>query len=204
MALQFKKASCVAVGAFNIYIVQPQWLATKELIPRGVEVIIESKLDEPGFRFYCNELKHRWIVTPTRIAVETQDAAENCGELVAKLLRCLPETPLVAVGNNVHYQTAGSDLESLPELPAYPLSETLPGDVLRQRTFHVGVERDNCVHNLQLSVGEQNGIELLINAHCQVGESGTEIAQVHAQQFNEHHRIGVSLAKHHLKVEFNV
>ncbi len=203
MALQFKKASCVAVGAFNIYIVQPQWLATKELIPRGMEVIIESKMDEPGFRFYSAELKHRWIVTPTRIAIETDDAAENCGELVAKLLRCLPETPLVAVGNNVHYQAAGADADSLPELPPYPLSEPLPGDELRQRTFHVAVDRDRCVHNLQLSVGPP-GIELLINAHCPVGDGGTDFAQAHAARFNEHHQIGVLLARHHLKVEFNV
>src|SRR5262245_44993370 len=100
MKFRFLKASCVAVGAFNVYIVQPQWLVAKNLLPRELEVVIESKMDEPGFRFYSNQLKVRWMVTPTRIVIETEDHTEDCGQVMAELLRCLPETPLVAVGNN--------------------------------------------------------------------------------------------------------
>ena len=33
MAFRFLKANSVAVGAFNIYIVQPDWLTRKEIIP---------------------------------------------------------------------------------------------------------------------------------------------------------------------------
>jgi hypothetical protein len=203
MAICFRKASCVAVGAFNVYIVQPHWLASKDLLPKGLEVVIESKMDEPGFRFTSAQLKVRWFITPTRIAIETDDPAEDCGDLMARLLRWLPETPVVAIGNNANYE-AKPAAGMVRGLPDYPISQTLPGDRLSQRSFHVAVQRDKCVFNLQLSLTAER-IELLINSHCPIaGERGAALAQEHAKQFLEHRRMGGELARHHLKVDVDV
>ncbi len=97
MAFQFTKVNCVAVGTFNMYIIQPAWLAKVGIIPKGIGVAIESKLDEPGFRFWSPKLPVRWYVTPSRIQVETQRADADCGELVASVFKSLPETPLIAL-----------------------------------------------------------------------------------------------------------
>src|SRR5262249_28353687 len=104
MAFRFLKASCVAVGAFNVYIVQPNWLSAKGIFLQGVEVAIEAKLDEPGFRFSSPRLKVCWFVTPTRIVIEAEDENEDCGKSMATLLAWLPETPLSAIGNNAYFR----------------------------------------------------------------------------------------------------
>jgi hypothetical protein len=51
VAFGFKRANCVVVGTFNIYIVQPAWLEETGIIPKGSVVSIDSKIDASGFRF---------------------------------------------------------------------------------------------------------------------------------------------------------
>lgn len=203
MALHFQKANCVAVGAFNIYIVQPQWLAAKQLLPSDLEVVIESKLDEPGFRFTSETLRVRWLVTPTRIIIETEEPTEDCGQIMAQLLHWLPETPLVAVGNNAYYFATCEETDGMPALPDYPVHKPMPGYTLQQRSFHIGVAGSDSSYNLQFSLTSE-GIELLTNAHGQIGKRGTKFAQDHARKFLDHRRTGVELARHHLQVNFHV
>ena len=202
MAFRFQRANCVTLGAFNIYIIQPQWLTAKQILPSNLEVVIESKMDEPGFRFSSDMLKVRWLITPTRIVIETEDPNQDCGQVMAQLLRWLPETPLVAIGNNTYYVALQAERADLPTPPEYPVPQPLADYSLRQRSFHVGVAVESCVYNLRLSLAPER-TELLTNAHNPVGdERGAEFAQEHAKRFMEHRRTGVELARHHLKVAF--
>jgi hypothetical protein len=203
MAFRFIKASCVAVGAFNIYIVQPGWLTEKGLIPPG-EMGLAYKLDEPGFMFRSPAQKVHWQVTPTRIVIETEDQAQDCGIIVADLLALLPETPISAVGNNAHYEEVLDVEEDIPHpgFPTeFPVVDPLPGFSLQQRSFHVGLGKEGCVYNVQVALTAKRA-ELLINAHRQIGkpEGG---AREHARRFMEHRATCLVLAKHHLGVTVN-
>ena len=187
MAFRFQKASCVVVGTFNMYILHPQWLAKHEIIETGMEVGIETNLTQPGFRFRFPEDKAIWSVAPNRLAIESQDPKTDCGETAAKILRALPETPLFALGNNVHYQAELSERENLSSsIRDFPETEppTKEQSVL-QRTFHAGVKRSERVTvNLQIALKE-DGIELACNVHNELGnsENANEVAVAAAERF---------------------
>lgn len=192
MAFQFKSASCVAIGTFNIYIIQPPWLAHIGMLPDGAEVDIETNLSRPGFRLSSPSLGANWLVYPNRFAIETTAATCNCGETMAKVLEALPWTPLVAIGSNVLYEADSSELDALPDIGSYP-SADVPGDyVLRQRSWHMGVRRDEHVFNLQLSVQEA-AVKISSNVHTDLKNRDSKFAQQVAQRFFEHRAESVAL-----------
>jgi hypothetical protein len=202
MPLHFQRASSVAVGVFNVYAIQPQWLTARRALPEGLEWVIETKMDEPGFRFRSEGSKARWIVTPTRIVIETDDPHEDCGLTLARALALLPEAPLMAVGNNAYYQAEAAALGEWPPLPDYPATEPLPGFALDRRSFQVGAREEACLHNAHLSVSPER-LELVLNAHAAISGGQETLAVDHAKQFLAHRRTGITLARHHLKVTFD-
>ena len=204
MVFRFIKANCVAVGAFNIYIVQPHWLVAKQMIPEGIELVMESKLDEPGFRFSSESLNMKWTVTPTRIVIESDDATQDCGKVMAKLLEWLPETPVSGVGNNTHYALSLPEANSELNLPDFPIDLPMANHEIQQRAFHVGVKVNDCLHNLQLSVANI-GCELLTNSHlAKQPHWKADVLQKHAENFFDHRSLGVELAKQYLKAQIDV
>lgn len=200
MAFKFEKASCTVIGTFNMYILHPQWLAKNEIIEAGMEVEIETNLTQPGFRFRFSVNKSLWNVTPNRLSIESQDSETDCGQMVAKILKVLPETPLYAMGNNVHYQAKSSDLDNLSEaIREFPRTEpSEPGQTVTQRTFHVGVKSsEHKTSNLQISL-TKDGIELACNAHTELGnrEDANQAAITAAERFFEDRNEAKSLAQH--------
>lgn len=79
MAFTFKKATCVAAGTFNMYVIQPPWLTKIGIVQKGIEVAIGTDLDEPGFRYIPTRSPFRWFVSPQRIEVETREPEADCG-----------------------------------------------------------------------------------------------------------------------------
>jgi hypothetical protein len=186
VAFRFKNASCVAVGTFNIYIIQPAWLVEVEILPKGIPIAIESNMDEPGFRFSSPKLPMKWFIAPNRIMITTESPAEDCGSMVAKVLENLPWTPLTAIGSNAIYTAPISDLGALTarfrDAPTTPT-----GYGFKQRSFHFGVSRGNRVFNLQLSVTDAE-IDVSINAHTDLqeekdGKRASKAAQEAANRF---------------------
>jgi hypothetical protein len=201
VGFRFKKASCVVVGTFNMYIVQPAWLAKIGLIPEGVAVVIASKLDEPGFRYSSPKLTSRWFVTPSRIEVETESPDEDCGNLVATVLEKLPWTPLVGIGNNTVYSAGLDELDRLPALncfnPAAP-----EGYELAQRSFHLGVGRGEEMFNLQLSIVKEE-IEISANTHRELRDRESGSAQETARNFFGHRRESENLLRDLFQVDID-
>jgi hypothetical protein len=197
VAFRFKKATCVVAGTFNMYIVQPAWLAKVGIIPQGIEVAIGSKLDEPGFRFLSPKLSSRWFVTPGRIEVETQSPEEDCGAKVADVLQVLPWTPLVALGNNVQYTAPLSEIDALPEemrrAPAIPDEYEL-----MQRSFHFGLGRENRIINLQLAIAPEE-IELSVNVQTELRDRDSASAQAAARRFLQDRQEAEALIRHLFK-----
>ncbi len=200
MAFKFEKASCTVVGTFNMYILHPQWLGKHEIIEAGMEVEIETNLTQPGFRFRFPVDKSIWNVAPNRLSIESQDSETNCGQMVAKILKVLPETPLYAIGNNVHYQAKSSEFNNLCEaIREFPRAEPPePGQTVAQRTFHVGVKSsEHKTSNLQISLKEDD-VELDCNAHTELGnrEDANKAAVTAAGRFFEDRNEAKSLAQH--------
>jgi hypothetical protein len=207
VAFQFEKASCVVVGTFNMYIFHPPWLEKHEIIRKGTEVGIDTNLIRPGFRFRFPQYKATWMVAPDRLAVESDEPKTDCGKPVAKVLRVLPETPLFALGNNVHYKAELSELENLSEaIRGFPCMECpTRGQSVVQRTFHVGIKRnEHETITLQISLKEDS-IELACNVHVELDnrEKASEVAVTAAEQFFGDQSEAMTLAQHHFGVSID-
>src|SRR5208337_2269799 len=99
------------------------------------------------------------------------------------VLRSLPETPLVALGNNAIYQATLDDLQAIPCISSF-WREGPEGFKSVQRTLHYGLQRDETVFNVQPAITEKD-LEVLVNAHTELRERATEDAQKAARRFFE-------------------
>jgi hypothetical protein len=203
VAFRFKKASCVVAGTFNMYVVQPAWLAKIGLIPPATDMAIGSNLDEPGFRFFSSKLRSRWFVTPGRIEVETESPGEDCGRLIATVLEKLPWTPLVGIGNNAVYAADLSELERLPDLGCFQPAPP-EGYEISQRSFHLAVSRGEKIFNLPLSVTGE-AVELSANVHRELRDRESSVAQEAAREFFEDRREAENLLRNlfHVSIEYD-
>lgn len=128
MPLHFRKASCVAVGTFNIYIIQPEWLTTAGVIKPETELTVEANLNRPGFRLSSPQMKSVWYVAPGRLAIETESPEEDCGYWMAEVLSRLRWTPIHAIGNNVSYACGRAEAEAFPATNACANAAVVPDD----------------------------------------------------------------------------
>jgi hypothetical protein len=207
VAFQFEKANCVVVGTFNMYILHPPWLAKHDIIKEGTEVGIDTDLIRPGFRFRFPQYKATWMVAPDRLVVESDEPKTDCGKPVAKVLRALPETPLFALGNNVHYKAELSELKNLSEaIRRFPRAESPTRDQsVVQRTFHVGIKRsEHETINLQILLKEDS-IELACNVHVELDnrEKAGKAVVTAAERFFGDQAEALTLAQHFFGVSID-
>jgi hypothetical protein len=201
VAFQFKKATCVVAGTFNMYIVQPQWLTKIGVFETGTKVGIWTKFDEPGFRFQPQDLPNRWYVTPNRIEIETDSPAENCGQKMATVLASLPWTPLLAIGNNTVYEAPVSELDELSDLKQF--SPAPPAEFrIAQRSLVLALMHGEQLYNLQLSLTDEV-IELSVNVHTELGNKESQYSQEAARNFLNHRETAEFLIANVLKARIN-
>ena len=154
----FKQSSCVAVGTFNIYIVQPKLLVDMGVFHLEQPVLVSGDLTQPGLRFDVQ--KSKWTVRPDRLSVETEDAEVDCGKFLQKTLEALCWTPIMAVGINCVFEAPPGSEEKLPDdlrLPRHPNAS--------QRSVHFCVPHENSHTNIQLFSSE-NALTLAVNRHA--------------------------------------
>ena len=190
-----------------MYILHPQWLAKHAIIDQGMEVGIETNLAQPGFRFQFPRHKAVWSVAPNRVAIETQDFRTDCGAVVAKVLRALPETPLFALGNNAIYQAEMSERHALaPAIRDFPWPESPnEGETVGQTTLHAGLKRaEHEVTNLQIAFREDT-IELACNVHTKLADraDANPAAIAAAERFFEDRSYSKTLAQHFFGTSIN-
>ncbi len=172
MALQFKKATAVAVGTFNIYVIQPKWLTEIGQISEGARVKIEANFDRPGFRFSYEDGSICWAVQPDRLVIESTSASDDCGSKLAEILDKLKWTPLRAIGINAEFGGDASELESLADSCGLPNCHIPSEYELKQRTIHVAVKKQSQVFNAQLSAHEKG--ELSVNVHTDLDQNSRQ------------------------------
>lgn len=113
-----EECNCVVVGTFNIYLFQPGWLCKVCGLPKDSEFELEGDFSQPGFLVRKLSSDTQWIIRPDRLIVASSD--EDCGEILEKVLRAIPVTPVRAVGSNFRFSMpsheAPSDLWVLKHL----------------------------------------------------------------------------------------
>jgi hypothetical protein len=201
VSFKFKKASCVVVGSFNIYIIHPKWLVKHKIIQDKVEIGIQFNLEQAGLRYHIPEHKMTWNVAPDRIVVESENPKVDCGIFLSKVLDKLPETPLFAIGNNITYEADKDELQMLSQ----PICEFIRAtsavgiETLKQQSCHVALERrEHETINLQISI-KNDAIILTCNVHTQLRdrENACAAAMEAAKHFIEDRNSVKSLVHHY-------
>lgn len=186
MPFELKKASCVAVGTFNIYIVQPDWLTKVGIFPEKTEFLIENNLDRPGFRITSPEIRNTWVVYPGKLAIESNVAGEDCGNPMAQVLEKLHWTPVFGLGNNITFEAKRDEIEEMAILKTLSSAHSdFEGYNHQARDFGTTLVRGGKVFNLGITSTE-NRVRLHGNAHRQIKPdgSGTESAVKEAKAFS--------------------
>lgn len=170
---RFKSKSSVAIGTFNIYVIQPQSLAEMGVFENKSDgqILVSGDLTRPGIRFQAAESV--WVVRPDRLSIESTNHHVNCGELLQRTLKALCWTPVVAIGANVTL-VAPRDIEDrlalkLPECPG-----------ARQRTAHVAVQIGDSIVNVQLGQTAEE-LELHVNVHTDLSPLRNDPKQLSAK-----------------------
>ena len=183
MAFLYTKSNCIALGTFNMYIIQPTWLAKQGIIPDAIEIKIEANLEEPGLRFSSPSLASQWLVTPARLAVESEEWDEDCGSQIAKVIDKLPWTPLVAIGTNTVYEARLSDLPKPLRFLHDDKHPKLPRGFRKEQTSYViTVRKTDRVFSLHIAL-HKDKIELKTNVHTHVKDKGSTHANQAAKAF---------------------
>jgi hypothetical protein len=154
---RFKQSSCVVVGTFNIYIIQPKLLGEMGVFPHGEVVTVMGDVSQPGTRMVAQGTT--WTIRPDRLVVETDKSTVDCGEFIARTLEALCWTPVMAVGINAVFTADASVEEQLPDAVRLPKCEAAI-----QRTSHIGIAHDDSTLNIQISATEKC-LELSLNLH---------------------------------------
>lgn len=116
MAFQLKTATAFAQGAWNIYILQPEWLSEKGILV-SERVKVERFVEGPGIRLTVGVKSPRWVISPYVVRYESDKPAaeDDVGGPLAKLIAALPETPLRSVGFEFGFRSkAAADIQTVP------------------------------------------------------------------------------------------
>ena len=159
MKFLFRQSSCVAVGTFNIYIVQPKLLCEMGVLEdRPRPIVVAGDLAQPGIRFDADDSK--WTVRPDRLAVESTAAHVDCGGFVGSTLAALRWTPIMAIGINAVYRSENDEAELISKLK-------LPHcEIASQRGIYLAVPGPKRVDHLNIHVVKnEDKLELTLNLH---------------------------------------
>lgn len=189
VAFDFRTASCVAVGSFNVYIIQPAWLVEVGILAGDLEKVgLEINLAEPGFRILCSDDEMTWSVQPSRITIKSNRAGTDCGRLLGLVLKNLPHTPVRAIGSNARYEAPLEEVSSrffdaIPDVPARLGSN---GKIVEE-TRHWGIAEGDQVFNLSL-IRKPDSLQLSVNVHTDLNGRRTPFPQEIAEGFVSHLR----------------
>jgi hypothetical protein len=183
MAFSFIRQSCVALGTFNIYVIQPKWLVTEGIIDRAsVPLITDFNMTRPGLRFKTNE-KTTWTIEPHRIIVESTERAFDCGERVAEILHRLVHTPITAVGANANFRCKSSD--AFDDLTSFYGEGTPERRIIEKAKVASLAEGPAKKLNLslRLDLAEARTVVLTLNVHSSIIGDEASVAESAARHF---------------------
>jgi hypothetical protein len=188
MPLRLVKVNSVAIGTFNMYIVRPAWLVKEGIIPEGTSLKLDIGLDEATTRISVQEPRTQWLVTPSRLMIESDNARENCGKILWEVLSRLPHTPLRALGSNFIFEADASILAKRDAFASFRMLALPRGCRHISNSFRVSLERKSYVFNLDV-IQQGEKVTLTANAHADLTEGGIKRAEEAALSFEEQRSI---------------
>lgn len=203
MSFRFQKAAAVAVGTFNMYIIQPPWLSQLGLLEEGVPLEMKADFNRPGFRYRARGSSLWWNVRPDRLILESESSQADCGEPLAKVLDVLKWTPLMGVGTNVEFEGVIGILDQIRcKLPDVAMAK---GFREGQRTWHVAMVRGPQTFNFQVSAvppseeSKEGKVSLSINVHTELSKEraqlkANEMAIAACKEFKNHRDEALAIA----------
>ena len=98
MAFQLKTATAFAQGAWNIYILQPEWLLGEGVLPRDRTTKVQTSTSGPAIRIKSGSGKKLLYLTATpfvvRVEADPRSGDDDVGAVLANLIEKLPHTPI--------------------------------------------------------------------------------------------------------------
>jgi hypothetical protein len=186
--LTFDSARVVVIGRFNPYILSPQWLLQHEVWEKEQVHLALGAVGE-GIQFKSLDGETTWEADGRRLAVSSKSDA---GQLVQRVLRLLPHTPIQACSINFAYSADHWGSGLVPKLG--PLARTdiafpvVPGITKWTAVFHL--ERIRI--DMSIACGEQ-GITLSFQFHRSIGSADEAIELT--ERFEEFKRLSIEMIK---------
>ncbi|WP_422932209.1 hypothetical protein [Singulisphaera sp. PoT] len=114
--LTLELAQAVAIGAFNPYVVTPEWLVRFGVYPKKGQCRFRLVPLGNGtaFEFKHGSAQIDWQVDNQKLSVASADRSIDCGMTVSKVLELLPHTPVQAIGHNFHFSATKEDWGNRP------------------------------------------------------------------------------------------
>src|SRR5438067_1325316 len=110
---EFSGVSVVCAGSFNPAILQPQWLADKELVPaEAAEHARERLLVTPQLAAFTADWLSVQVTTDQAAFATVEDGRDfDLRDFARSVWELLPETPIDAVGINsdAHFRAESED-----------------------------------------------------------------------------------------------
>jgi hypothetical protein len=109
-------AQTVAIGAFNPYVVTPDWLVRFKVLPEKGECSVRLAPLGGGaaFEFDFGSARIQCQVDNQKLSVSSSDRSVNCGKTVSQVLDLLPHTPVQAIGHNFHFTASKEEWGGRP------------------------------------------------------------------------------------------
>ncbi len=198
-SFRFHNSSVVAVGTFNIYVLQPENLARMNAIRSEKKVLVMGDLSAPGVRIVDGDVN--WIIRPDRVSIESNNPSSNCGEKLARVTDSLIWTPIVAIGMNVTFRGELS-VDVVGDLELHQIDRAV------QCTCHAAFVFQGGLLNVQLSRTTEHQ-ELTLNAHFDISKGQNapekigELVVKRCDEFLSIRQDMVEFARSLTNIEFN-
>lgn len=160
------KTTVVVVGAMNIHIFHPEWLALIDAISPKSAYEFEVNLSSPGFRLSPKKAGEPiWTIQPDRLVVESEKFDGKGWSGVRKVFERLPWTPVSSIGTNFHFKALRKEnlisQALLSPRPQLPREYNMIGGT---RSWRLSQVDSSTICNIQFST-PNDSISILINYH---------------------------------------
>jgi hypothetical protein len=209
--LTLELAQTVAIGAFNPYVITPDWLVRFGVYQRKGDCSVRLVPLGGGaaFDFDFESMQVQWQVDNQRLSVASSDRSVDCGVTVSDVLALLPHTPVQAIGHNFHFTASNEEWgrRPAPMLGHKKLEDFAGAEQVRWvGTFHRGETR------VEMTLAyEADAVAILLNHHrtmnielarkADTAEKQIEEAKEAAKKFREDFEVSRELLRSLFEVE---
>jgi hypothetical protein len=158
--LTLELAQTVAIGAFNPFLISPDWLVKYKVCP---DAVVDLRLVAIGGGASFRLGRVLWEVDNQRLVVSSSEPGLDCGEMVSRVLTLLPHTPVRAVGHNFHFSAARDQWGDRPS-PALGGKGLEDFDSIKQVRWVGLFQRDEVRIEVTLAY-EADAVAVLFNHH---------------------------------------